>query len=115
MCSPVISNLAKSAPIWAVPCPGSVCFPEYHLARELTTLTSQVPVQGAVATAVSGGRLGDAQVRVGAEVARLRQVWLSQDEQGLSVFDGINPIAPTAHMGDTQRGVQGPKPWRRLA
>lgn len=114
MCSPVNSTFVKSAPIWAVPCPGSVCSSEY-LVRELSTLTPQ-PVPSVVPAAEFGGRGDGMQAQVGADMARLRHVRQFQDDQGWSVFAGTAPIAPqTAHMDATERGATGPFPWRRLA
>jgi hypothetical protein len=97
-------------PNWADTCPGSVALAPKSVAPEFLYVTSWnvqeelVAVGGSVS--ISGDRSRDEQ-----QSALNRQ---SQDEQGRGVFAGAasGPIALTAHMGATKRGVSGPYPWR---
>jgi hypothetical protein len=97
-------------PTWADTCPGSYASAPKAFMPELAFMTSW-DVQNQLAAvgeplSVNGERLRDEQ-----QSALNRQ---SQDEQGRSVFTGTatGPIALTAHMGATKRGVSGPYPWR---
>lgn len=97
-------------PTWADICPGSYALASKTVVSEFLSVTSW-NVQNELATVGGLSAINGKQSRDEQQPALNR---LSRDDQGRSVFTGTGagPIALTAHMGATKRGVSGPYPWR---
>lgn len=131
---PVINTISRNSAVLAAACPGSAArvrtqgnalvataptyafAPSAALAQEhgKQVLASALECGKALAFLAGNGDLRrDEQLLGNGVLSGVRGVQAQVDEQRWSVLSGTSPIAPTARMAATQRGVSGPYPWRQ--